>query len=1072
MRRLLIAATAAAPLLLVAGGALAQTTVTNGRTTAIATSSSGDVDVASGGSITISGAGPAVTLDSNNKVTIEGNIVNNNADNAVGVLIRGGNTGSFTSTGAISVSESYNATDSVNADSIVEAPFATGTGKIGVQVVGTSPFTGDLNLGGGGITVKGNNSYGVSIEGPLIGSVINSAPLNITGDATIGIRSIAQITGGLTIDSTIAAQGAGARGVDVEAPITNGVRIYGSVTTTAYSATTRSTNNIELNKIQTTPLDVQQGGAAVTVAADLAQGFYVGGPPAGTVSGTLADVDGDGVADGVEGAGALSSFGSAPALLIGAAGKTITLGAFSTGDNAYGLLLRGSIASNGVYDGVAATAVQIGLGGAVNIAGGLRNVGTISTDAYEADATAVHILAGSTVPAIRNDGGIAAAVSDSTLTTGLGGGSARGLLIDAGATVNSLTNNGTIIIATVGNTGLVGGVIDASGALSTVLNQGVITASRTATDASTAVTGALVALDLSKNTTGVTLVQQLNPNTSTTYGTTSGAADTTTTTATATTPQIVGDVLLGSGPNSVSLLAGVLFGALDLGGATSNLTIDGGAAFFGSLRYTGQALALSVVNGTLTQLSPSTLKLSTLNLGATGVFNLAVDPQNSRASLFQVSGAATIANGAKIGVNLVSALTTAQTFTLVSSPQLTVASSDANLLSSSSFLVDAAIHTNLTAGTVSVTLAPKSAAELGLSTTEGSALAQIVAGAGNDTAISGALLGAQDATTFSKLYRQLLPEHGDGVFLAVDEATRAIADLSTTHNDLFKPGSLEGGIWLQQFLFGLRQSKEQGAGSNVGGFGLVGGIETSDSNIGAFGLSVAYANASSDDPDLVGDSDTSFSQAEGGLNWKTNVGGLELAARGGGGYLWGVTRREFRADASSFSAAVGRSSKGTWNAWTADARASASYRVDLGKRFFVQPQVKIDYVRLDQDGYLERFGGNGLDLNVASRDADEASGSASLLFGAKLGATGAIRPTLELGVRDVFEGDAGAVTAAFASGGSNFTLPSTPITGAGGLARFGLKYVGPYVDIEVAAKAEAFKTYQEGDVRVSVSTRF
>lgn len=1071
MRRLLIAACAVAPLALAAGVAHAQTTVSNARTTPIATSSSGNIDIAAGGSVTVPAAGGVVTLDSSNTITNEGSITSNNTDNAVGVLIRGGNTGSFTNTGQITVSEDYTASDTTNADGIPEAPFATGTGKVGVQVVGASAFTGDLTLGGAGILVKGNNSYGVSIEAPLTGNLFSTAPITVTGDATTGVRVLAPVSGLVSLGGTVTVNGAGARAVDVEAPV-GSLRIYSALTSTGYSSSARTTTNLALGHIQATPLDLQQSGATVTVAANLPGGLFIAAAPAGTVSGTLADLDGDGVADGVEGTGSVTNFGTAPAVLVGAAGKTITLGAFGADPNAYGFINRGSINGSGVYDGVTATALQIGLGGAVNIAGGLNNIGTITATAFEADATGVHIQSGSSIPVFLNSGGISATVSDSTLSTGFGGGSGRSVLIDAGATVPSLINSGVIATQVVGNSGLTAAVVDNSGTLSNVVNQGVITATRSATDASTALTGASVALDLRNNTTGVTFVQQLNPNPNLTAGSTSGTTDTAVTAVTATTPELIGDVYLGSGPNSVSILAGTFSGALDLGSNTASLTIDGGAIYFGSLRYSGSALALSVVNGQLNQLTPVTLKLSTLNLGSASLVNLAVDPLNNTATFLQVAGAATIANGAKIGVNLVSAITTPKTFTLIRSPNLTVGSTDANLLASSSFLVTTTLHTDLAAGTVNVTLTPRSPADLGLNASEGSALAQVVAGAGGDAAVSGALLASQDSTGFSRLYRQLLPEHGDGVFLAVDQATRTIADLSTEHQDLFHTGAQEGGLWLQQFLLGLRQDKDVGAASETAGFGLVGGLSTSDSNIGAFGLSIAYVNAETSDPDLVGNGSTNFSQAEGGLNWRTTVFGLDIAARGGGGYLWGVTRRQFVADATALTSAVNRSSKGTWNAWTADARFSASHRFNLG-RYFVQPQVKADYVRLDQDGYLERFGGNGLNLNVGSRGADEASGTASIVFGMRMGLTGAIRPTFELGVRDVFEGDAGAVNAAFTGAGSqSFSLSATPITGAGGIARFGLKYTGAYVDVEVAAKAEAFKTYQEGDLRVAVSTRF
>lgn len=1073
MRRHLIAACAVAPLSLAAGAAYGQTTISGSTTTPVATATAGDVNVTSTGTINAATATPLITLNSNNVVILDGSLVANNTDGATGILILGGNTGSVVSTtGAITIGEDYTATDTVNGDGVVEAPFATGTGKYGLRLIGPSAFTGNLGLGGGGITVKGNNSFGISLEAPLNGQLQVLEPVTLLGDNSTAIRVLQPVTGFVAVSGVISATGAGARGVDLESSA-GSLRLYSSVVSTAYSTTARTTTTETLSKIQTTPLDVQQGGSAVTVAGSLANGFLVGAAPTSTVAGSLADLDGDGVADGVEGTGSITTYGAAPAVMVGASGQAITLGAVGSGDTGYGMIIRGSILGSGVYDGVTATGLQIGAGGSVNVAGGVLLTGTVTASSYEADATAVHVLSGTTIPVWRSVGGLSATVNDSSLTTGYGGGSAQALVVDAGATLSGLVVGGlgTITASGIGNTGSVGAVVDRSGTLSSVLNQGVITAARTLTDATMPVTGSTIALDLRANTSGVTLVQQVDPVTSQAYGSTAGTTDTAANTLTPATPKIVGDVFLGSGPNVVDLEAGSVEGALDLGGAASSLTLNGGATYYGALTYSGSNLALAVNSGSLTERVAATLKLSSLTLGSSGVLNLAVDPLNNNASLLQVSGAANVANGAKIGVELLSALRGTQSFTLITSPMLNVASSDADLLAASSFLVNASLHADDAAGTVTVTLSPRTAAELGLSASEGGALSSVIDGAARDTEVSAALFASSDATSFNKLYRQLLPEHGDGLFHAVDQATRAVADLATDHQDLLKLGTGESGLWMEQFLLGSREDANVGAGSQTGGFGLAGGATTSDSALGAFGATLAYVNATSTDPDLTGDSSLSFSQFEGGVNWRAGWRGLEFGARGGASYIWGVTRRQFVADATDFTSAVSRSTKGTWHAWTADARASVAYRMDFGK-LFVQPQAVLDYIRLDQDAYTERFGGDGVNLTVGPRSANAASITGSVLFGGKLGQTGAVRPTFEVGVRDVFSGDAGTVNAAFAAGGNSFALSSTPITGAGGLAKVGLKYAGSFVDVEVAAKAQAFERYQEGDLKVAVSTRF
>ena len=110
----MIAACAAGPLVLAAGSALAQTTVGGTQSTPVATSTSGDIDVSSSGAINGANATPLVTIDSNNSVTIEGSLVSKNINDAVGVLLKGGNSGSLTSIGTIVLNEDYAASDSAN----------------------------------------------------------------------------------------------------------------------------------------------------------------------------------------------------------------------------------------------------------------------------------------------------------------------------------------------------------------------------------------------------------------------------------------------------------------------------------------------------------------------------------------------------------------------------------------------------------------------------------------------------------------------------------------------------------------------------------------------------------------------------------------------------------------------------------------------------------------------------------------------------------------------------------------------------------------------------------------------
>ena len=218
----------------------------------------------------------------------------------------------------------------------------------------------------------------------------------------------------------------------------------------------------------------------------------------------------------METAGAVVTYGSAPGLLIGAAGRDVHLGAFGpvtsgVNDSAYGLIVEGSVSGNGVFDNNAGNGLQIGVaGGTVHIDGGLHVIGSVNAQGYEADSTAIHVGSGASVPEIRNDGSINAAATSTTSTN------VTAILLDAGAYSSTINNAGTIASVMTGDLGSAYGIVDKSGSIDHVLNTNAITTSLIPSAVSDTTTGKTVALDLSANTSGVTLIQSANPNSTTT----------------------------------------------------------------------------------------------------------------------------------------------------------------------------------------------------------------------------------------------------------------------------------------------------------------------------------------------------------------------------------------------------------------------------------------------------------------------------------------------------------------------------------------------------------------------------
>jgi hypothetical protein len=1092
-----MAAASLAPFCLLAmhGAAMAQTTysITSSTTAPVDTlgtlgAAGGNLDIASGGSVNPTVTGPAVNLDSQNAaVTVEGSIGFSNVDGAVGIQAQAGTSGSITNTGAISIGETF--APGINKDGFSYEPYAQGTGRYGIETVGA--FTGGISAGtytyststgvvtaqtySGSIDVTGNNSYGIFIGGglaggPGVGFLNISGTVTVSGDNSVGVWTQGEITGGVQINNTVSVHGEYTTGVQTTGPIDGSLTIYSTVTSTGYASATRPTTSVILNDVQGTPSQIEQSGSALVVQGSVGGGIFLGAPPANTVAGTASDLDGDGVPDGAEGTAAVETFGSAPAFVIGGA-SPITIGQFGSciaagygpGDNCFGLIVEGVVAGDGIYDNVSGTGLQIGgYGGTVNISGGIRisNTGNISASAYQNNATAMILGSGAITPLIQNEGTITA-----TLAADSGAHSASALIIQSGASVPTLLNYGTISALSTGDAASAYAVVDQSGTVSTVLNQGTISVSLTPTIATDATTGSGVALNLSNNTTGVTLTQSVG-------GPNGG------------TPSIVGDVLLSqTGPNNVQLLAGTVTGALSLGSGTgSQLTINNGASYQGALTYTGTGLTVSVPNGTLQDNSPTTITGPSLSLGASGKLVFAIDPQHAAGgginTQFNV-GTATIANGASLGATFVSAPAFTQVFTVIKATSLTTGAT--SLAVTSPYLFNTTAQANPTAGTVTLTVQPKTPAQLGMNKAEAAAYPAIYASLGQDASIENALINAPTASTFDSAYRLMLPDSAGDVFQVVTSMSKAVARASIGAAGFDGSGSVarattddsdeeedytgsQGGLWASEYIIGINQNRADNEAYRAVGLGLIGGLD-----FDGYGADISFASSNVVKPHDPGDSIVSISRLEAGLYAAPQFGILHTEARVAAGFLRISERREFAAqitggDLSTVST-VARTANASWNGYDLSARLGASAPFDVTQHFFVMPQAHLDVFDVQEAGYTESGGGQGFDYKVGARNSTQTSVTAGVVSGLHFGSTFVFKPQLELGWEEVVNGGPGATNAQFVYGGPHFSLPANAVSGGAGVVRLQLNGDGEFVHFAVEAGGEFRSDYQNADIR-------
>ena len=417
MRRALLAAVAAAPLLAsLAGSAFAACPSGPGPT------NGANVDLPSGCTVTATAAAPGVTVNSNNTVVVEsgGVITDSDVSNSSGIVVLGGTTGSVLNQGSISLLMTYAATDS-NADGIADGAFANGSNRYGIQVTG-GVFTGSITHDTTGvISIQGNSSYGIWIAptGSVTGDLVSNGTISIIGDSVAGIRVDgantpgAGIGGNLTVSGAIAATGPGAQGVVTSAPVGGSVTIQNTVTSTGYRSSTAPAS--PTTRTALTPDELQQGGSAVLIGGNVANGINVGQAYQFTSGNTTTAVA----------SGALVTFGSAPALQVGASGQAVTVGAYTNANEPYGLVIGGAVSGSGIYDitrspklpaPVSATGIQLGSPdqtGTTNLVGGIhiQSTGSVISGALSANSTAIHVSGGVTAPTFINDGTVEALAS-------------------------------------------------------------------------------------------------------------------------------------------------------------------------------------------------------------------------------------------------------------------------------------------------------------------------------------------------------------------------------------------------------------------------------------------------------------------------------------------------------------------------------------------------------------------------------------------------------------------------------------------------------------------------------------
>lgn len=1069
MRILLATAVAIAPLL-AASGAMAEVVISTARTTPITTSNAtgsgpDDIRFSGSGSIAVS-SGVAVTVDTSDNVTIDSGgsiLMATAADGATGVLVNPGLTSNVTVNGSISIGDTIGTYPDTDNDGDIDGPWATGTGRYGIRYAAGAPITGNLVVGTTGvISVDGNNSYGISVESGLIGNLTSQGNIRVFGDNSIAVRTTGSVSGNVALLGTVQARGANASAVSIGGDVGGRLTLQGDISASGYRYTGLGNSAFEAG------LEVEdrlQGGPAVIIGASVAGGVVFDRPPVDTVPANT-DEDGDGFLDATEGTANINSFGAAPAVLVGSTSQSVTLGVAGTGDNAFGFINRGTITGQGLYgrilsgttvvsEGINANAVVFGgnPGRTVTIDGGVRNEGTVVALASDANAIAFRFGVGATTPQFFNSGTITAGAATSLAST------VNAIRVEAGASLTSFTNNGSILASSGGGAAVVTAIQDLSGSLTSITNTRSIQATLNPNAAGDPITGSTTAINVSANTTGVTFLQTgiagvasaLDPDTDG-----DGVPD-------SAEPILFGAIRLGSGADVVDIRNGLVLGDISFGAGSDTLSITGGAVVRGALSDSDGNLAINVTNGTLDARHTSLLNISSLNVGATSDLIITLDPANGTSGGFNVAGTATLTSGAGLGVRFISLLSAPTRFTLINAGTLNYGAIDLGSIEENSpYLYVVEAGANVPAGQVFADVRRRTTAEAGLIPVEAAMYDAFYSALGRDGAVRDAFLAQTGRDDFVNLYEQLLPDHSGGPLLSLASGVDAVTRALTGRNASAAPG--ETSAWVQEINFYADKDKTDTYGFRSEGFGVAGGIERG-TGLGNVGITVAFTSSDLEDPEAEAEEVLTANLFELGLYWRAQGQYWTTWARAAGGYATFESERRF------VGAGLNLSTESDWSGFSLAAAGGISYERNYG-RFSVRPEAYAEFFGLSEDGHAETGGGDGFDLEIDDREGHLFSATAAINVGMSMGENSWLRPELRVGWRQNISADPGETIARFRSGGPDFTLDGGSIEGGGPIVGFRLNVGNELGMLSISADAEMIDDYVRYMLFLRASFRF
>jgi uncharacterized protein with beta-barrel porin domain len=1018
---------------------LADTTIEDERTTGVRSSTineggADNVIIGTNGRVTIStengGTGPAVTMDSDNTLINNGTIADTTGgDGAVGVRVNGGTTGGIANYGRIEVSGAVVNNDE-DGDGDADGPFANASNRAGILVVGPGAFVGDIfNDVNGVISVNGNQSAGIRVMTMVDGNLTLLGTISMTGEGSYAVDLNGELTGNFFQDGTISAVGPDSVGIRVGQNVGGSFVIGGQVNSTAYRFPSNPPENYE-NLLDAD--DTQSSGSAITVGANLANGFFIAGT----------EYNGDGTT------ATIATASSSPALWIAPEhgdGQDIVISpVFIAADPdvegsedislAYGLVNRGVITADGRFDGFDSIALRIS-GSTMNgnaytttIEGGMLNENLISARASEAEARAIEIGSGGNMPVFENSGAVRATATGPNSKS-------IGIILLAGANVPIIRNSSNFFIENFG-VGSATAIVDQSNTLGLIENTGLIYATLGTvstevqtgfgdTDSSQPISVARrTAIDVSQSTIDVTFRQML-PDVIAREG--SG--------------QTRGDIRFGSGDDFADIQGGLVEGDIYFGDGADRLSVTGDSAVVGAINDSDGDLEIFVENGQLELQNTETVTIrqATFNDGSRLVFAVNNLDENSR--FITASGNVTFNEGSTVTASLNNLIGDGAEYIVLEANSLTINSAIDQLQDASApYLYNTSLARNSNnPNQLVLTLRRKTSDELGMHANRAAAYEAAFTAWSEVDSLGAAFAALDNSADFFAAYDQLLPEYAaSAIQFAVASNDSAIGALSNRLDAARRSPDGTGGVWIQEFgYFADREQTSFGPGYRGQGVGIAGGF---DRPVGPFyAVGVNFVGAASDIEESNG-VDAPMTALTGQIG---AYGGIDFGAFAGEFYAGGGVD-SFETERRVLIGAFDRTATADWTGHHYSASARFARDFEMG-HWYARPSVSVDYLRLFESAYSETGGGQGIDLIIDDRESTTFSSTASFTLGGYYGSSSSWwSPQFRVGYRNDFGSDPTITTARFDGYNNQFTFRSEDLPGSGVIFGFALQAGSEY----------------------------